>query len=253
MRVFALSDIHVDYPVNVQWILNLSLSDYQDDVLIVAGDVTDDLDLFERSMTELARRFRTVLFAPGNHDLWVVRSRHIATSFDKFIEISNAAERGGVSLEAFHCEGLSIIPLLGWYDYSFGLPCERLREIWMDFHACRWPEGYLAADIAGHFDAMNADASPTRGKTVITFSHFLPRMDLLPAGIPESVKMLLPILGTPRLEARIRALEPAIHVYGHSHLNRQIEIDGVTYINNAFGYPRETRIARKQLLCIHDA
>ena len=34
--------------------------------------------------------------------------------------------------------------------------------------------------------------------------------------------------------------------------NRKVEIDGVTYINNAFGYPQETRIAKKELVCVYD-
>jgi predicted phosphodiesterase len=53
------------------------------------------------------------------------------------------------------------------------------------------------------------------------------------------------------LEQQIRLLRSDIHVYGHSHVNRRIEIGGITYINNAFGYPSETRIAAKRLLCIH--
>jgi hypothetical protein len=43
-----------------------------------------------------------------------------------------------------------------------------------------------------------------------------------------------------------------MHVYGHSHINRRVEIDGVSYINNAFGYPSETAITSKRLLCIHE-
>ena len=39
-RVFALSDIHVDFDVNAQWVEGLSSVDYRDDVLILAGDVT---------------------------------------------------------------------------------------------------------------------------------------------------------------------------------------------------------------------
>lgn len=43
-----------------------------------------------------------------------------------------------------------------------------------------------------------------------------------------------------------------MHVYGHSHINRRARIDGVTYINNAFGYPGEGGISAKQLLCIDE-
>ena len=39
MRVFALSDIHTDFPDNTRWIRALSSSDYTEDVLILAGDI----------------------------------------------------------------------------------------------------------------------------------------------------------------------------------------------------------------------
>lgn len=250
MRVFALSDIHVDYEVNVRWIRDLSLSDYQNDVLILAGDVTDNPGLFESCLTALATRFRKLLFVPGNHDLWVMRDGTGSTSLEKFAEVVHVVERCGGSLQAYNGEDVSIVPLFGWYDYSFGKPCEQLKRIWMDYRACRWPEGWREADIAAHFDAMNHGLPRVAGKTLVTFSHFMPRVDLMAATVPPSVRMLFPILGTTRLEARIRALAPDIHVYGHSHLNRNREIDGITYINNAFGYPGEARIARKELLCI---
>jgi Icc-related predicted phosphoesterase len=87
---------------------------------------------------------------------------------------------------------------------------------------------------------------------VVTFSHFLPRIDVMPSYIPRHRRMLYPILGSDRLERQLRLFKPSIHVYGHSHVNREVEIEGVTYINNAFGYPEETRITAKRLLCIHE-
>jgi len=31
-----------------------------------------------------------------------------------------------------------------------------------------------------------------------------------------------------------------------------VKIDGVSYINNAFGYPNETLVALKRLVCIYE-
>jgi len=73
MRVFAVSDIHVDYSANAKWIANLSVAEYQDDVLILAGDVSDIRRLLDWCLTTLAKRFKKVLFVPGNHELWVTR------------------------------------------------------------------------------------------------------------------------------------------------------------------------------------
>jgi predicted phosphodiesterase len=252
MRVFTLSDIHIDYDVNARWIANLSNAEYLNDALILAGDVSDSRRLLDWCLSALAKRFKTVLFTPGNHDLWVIREDREMNSLQKFDDVRAVVESSGASMRAFRERGVSIIPLMGWYDYSFGEPSEELRSMWMDYRACRWPSGYTEKDVAAHFAAFNDEQVRVEGDTVITYSHFLPRIDLMPEFIPSAHKLLYPILGSTRLERQLRSLNSSIHVYGHSHVNRQVKIDGVLYINNAFGYPNETWITSKSLMLIHE-
>ena len=252
MRVFALSDIHIDYDANAEWVAGLSVADYQDDVLILAGDVSDDLKLLDWCLGTLASRFKKVLFVPGNHELWVIREDKRKNSLQKFDDVCAVVESSGASMQVFRERGVSIIPLLGWYDYSFGEPSKELRSVWMDYRACRWPAGFTDKEVALHFEKLNEkQIGRTVGK-VITYSHFLPRIDLMPGFIPRESRALFPVLGTVRLEAQLRGLNADLHVYGHSHVNRHVSIDGVSYINNAFGYPSETGIASKSLMCIHE-
>jgi predicted phosphodiesterase len=255
MRVFALSDLHVDYEANLRWVETLSSAEYRDDLLIVAGDLTDRLPLLAHCLDALVRRFRKVLFVPGNHELWVSRDPLHGDSLQKFDAVRAVAAECGALLSAYSEPGLTILPLLGWYDDSFGVPGEDLRQSWVDYRACRWPHGYDAARIAAHFDAANAALeapSPEPTELVVTYSHFLPRIDVMPDWISAAGRMLYPVLGSRRIEAQLRRLGAQIHVYGHSHVNRDVIIDGVRYVNNAFGYPGETRIASKELLCIHE-
>src|SRR6266700_600127 len=252
MRVFAVSDVHIDYETNAKWIANLSIAEYQDDVLILAGDVTDTRRLLHWCLSTLAKRFKKVLFVPGNHDLWVIREDRGKNSLQKFDDVCAVVESSVASMQAFHDRGVSIIPLLAWYDYSFGEPSEELRSVWMDYHACRWPIGFTEKDIVAHFAAFNNKQVSQRSDKVITYSHFLPRIDLMLGSIPTAKKLLYPILGSAQLDLQLRRLNPNIHVYGHSHVNHQVKIDGVSYINNAFGYPSETWITSKCLMCIHE-
>jgi predicted phosphodiesterase len=252
MRIFALSDLHADFEVNRQWIASLSTVEYRDDVLILAGDVCDSIQLLEFCMSALASRFAKVLYVPGNHELWVFRDEHPGTSLEKFQQVSRVIEDCGASMQPFHCNGLSIVPLLGWYDYSFGEPSSEVLEAWMDYRACRWPDHLSLYEVTEHFLRLNHGALTVTNDVVISFSHFLPRLDIMPNYVSGMTRMLYPVLGSSRLEAQIRQIKPAIHVYGHSHLNRMRTLDGVLYVNNAFGYPHESGITAKRLVCIYD-
>jgi hypothetical protein len=200
----------------------------------------------------LSSRFKKVLFVPGNHEVWVVREGGEKTSLQKFQEVCAVAESSGASMKFYRERGVSFIPLFSWYDYSFGEPSDELKSIWADYDACRWPDGFREQEIAAHFASLNDRHINTDGDTVITFSHFLPRIDVMPKSIPSAKRLLYPILGTTQLERQLRLFNSNVHVYGHSHVNRNVKIDGVLYINNAFGYPGERSIASKRLLCIHE-
>ncbi|GAB3351131.1 metallophosphoesterase family protein [Lysobacter tyrosinilyticus] len=252
MRLFALSDIHVDYPDNARWVEGLSDTDYRDDVLILAGDLTEDSGLLGWCLARFAAKFHQVLFVPGNHDLWVRRSPADMCSLRKFEQVLAVAADSGVSTKPFHYGSTLVVPLFSWYDYSFGVPDKDLSVLWMDFRACRWPDGYGPEEVTEHFLGMNPQVLPQPANRVVTFSHFLPRIDLIPVFVPRSMRHLDPVLGSSGIERQLRALGANLHVYGHSHINRRVRIDGVTYVNNAFGYPQENMISARRLIELDD-
>lgn len=253
MRVFAVSDIHVDYEENLKWILSLNDRSYADDILILAGDVTDKMPLLEQVFVSLEKSFKAVLFVPGNHELWVQEDDYDC-SLRKFEAIAQLCKSCGVYADVFELADISFVPLYSWYDFSFGEPDRHLKRAWRDFRACSWPE-YLreSADVSEYFLKLNIPKLATRNKTVISFSHFLPRIDVMPAGIPEKRRNVYPVLGSEALGVQVKQLNPMIHVYGHSHVNQAIELDNIQYVNNAFAYPSESHIARKQLKCIYES
>jgi predicted phosphodiesterase len=250
MRIFAISDLHLDYADNRRWLEGISFEEYREDVLILAGDISDSIELVVWCFGVIKKKFKTILFVPGNHDLWIIRDEKLQDSVDKFRLLCDIADNCGISRKPFHSGVLSIVPLLSWYDYSFGKPTDELYATWMDYRACKWPVGASLREVAAYFAKLNEDILSITNRTVISFSHFVPRIDVMPAYIPPARKRVYPVLGTELLERQIRCLQPAIHIYGHSHVNQRVPIDGIFYINNAFGYPEETRIAAKQLLCV---
>lgn len=71
---------------------------------------------------------------------------------------------------------------------------------------------------------------------VITYSHFLPRLECLPSITSKFMKASLPlVIGCPELDIQIRKVKSVVHVFGHTHLNVDKTVDGVRYVQNAFG------------------
>ncbi len=64
--------------------------EYQADVLLLAGDVSEDMNLLERVLRGCLERFAKVMFVPGNHDLWVRRCTYDC-SLAKFGRIQSSA------------------------------------------------------------------------------------------------------------------------------------------------------------------
>ena len=250
MRVYAVSDIHADYEENLAWIHSLSEQQYQEDVLILAGDVSDDMATLAAVFDSLRSRFREVMFVPGNHELWVQREDYDC-SLRKFEAVNSLCADHGIRTGPAEIGGTAFVPLLGWYDYSFAEPERKLRLGWRDFKACRWPSHLDSCTaINDHFLSLNESLLDINSTNVISYSHFVPGLAVMPPRIPQSRRTVYPVLGSEKLGEQVRRLGPDIHVYGHSHVNQSVEIDGIRYINNAFAYPSEQRIARKQLHCV---
>lgn len=255
MRVFAISDLHVDYRENQAWLKQLSAHDFVNDLLICAGDISHSMDDLGRTFADLRSRFAGVCFVPGNHDLWV-KDPSGFTSLQKFDQVQQLATEEGISTEPVHLPKISVVPLHGWYDFSFGEPSPDLLGRWADFQLCVWPEGLTQTEVTQQFLSRNErfldfNQKERNQKPVISFSHFVPRTDLLPEN-SAGANFLRPVLGCHGIESQIRRLGSFTHIYGHYHVNNRRELGGVTYINNALGYPRETSISAKRLLCIFE-
>ncbi|PWZ56166.1 hypothetical protein Zm00014a_032155 [Zea mays] len=154
-RVFVVSDLHTDYPENMEWVRRLPAQVGAGegrgvDALVVAGDVAETRDNFARTMEVLRERFAAVFYVPGNHDLWLRREGGLY-SFDKEKDVNSVR-----------------VP-------SLEMACK-------DFHACQWPSDLTNDDeaLALYFDKLNdknhdaIEEVKSSSKHILTFSHFVP-------------------------------------------------------------------------------
>lgn len=164
---------------------------------------------------------------------------------------------------------LWVVPLLSWHCQSFdsepeidarweGLPTA--EQLCTDYHVCKWPPslqslGHGSDAVAECLDALNdtgageeTDALFRGGRAsaddiVVSFSHFLPRVELIPEKRYLYFPALAKFVGSPALGRRVASLRPDAHVFGHTHFGWDQELDGVRYLSPPVAMPRE-RVAR---------
>jgi predicted phosphodiesterase len=259
MRVFALSDVHADFRENLLLVTSLSTQDYQGDALILAGDVSHDPGTLLRALESFLARFRHVFFVPGNHELWVRKGA--PDSLQKFRDILRLCDSLGVQT-APTCIGhgeerVCIVPLFSWYtrpgegdDTLFRARplVDAESAVWADDYLIRWPQ--LNGFKPAHFflDLNEARVSAPYETSIISFSHFVPRADLMFAAVGEGSHTptgyekhfnFSTVAGSTRIEDQIRKLDSRVHVYGHQHRNRCRLYDGIWYVSNCLGYREE--------------
>lgn len=126
------------------------------------------------------RAFRTIVFTPGNHDLWLSPKRNAperdtaVTSIGKLKQVLKLCEELGVITTATRvlCDdsgagGVWIVPFFSWHHASFDTepdihhdpPFPSVESAGADFTRCKWPTGLNPSteSVAKHFDTMNDD------------------------------------------------------------------------------------------------
>jgi predicted phosphodiesterase len=242
MRILAISDLHTDFRENMLLVEQLSDVTYQRDILIAAGDISDRLDTLESTLALLRAKFMKIFYVPGNHELWVRKERQ--TSVEKFFSVLALCETLDIQTSPAKVDTVWIVPLFSWYEPQFDADNSGDNDSlggWADFYLCKWPTDI--GQVCNFFLNMNEPRLLSYDGPVISFSHFLPRRDLLPAVERLRFKGLPKVAGCAALDTQIRSLKSGVHVFGHSHISCDRVIDGVRYIQNPLRYPRERTTA----------
>ena len=85
---------------------DLSDNAYQDDILILAGDISDDQAVLRATFQLMAAKFGHVFFVPGNHDLWVRRKeREVLDSLGARFQHRASTPERPLCVVAMGCSG----------------------------------------------------------------------------------------------------------------------------------------------------
>lgn len=256
--LLAISDLHVRYAENRALVEALRPGS-EDDWLLVAGDVGEQMEDIVWALELLSRRFAKVVWVPGNHELWTppddpVRLRGVAR-YEALVGLCR--ELGVVTPEDPYVrwEGPGgpavIVPLFLLYDYTFRPPGARSASEALELAE---QAGVVATDeFLLHPDPYPDRQAWSRARLESTAD----RLDRLPKDVPTVLVNHFPLVREPTEVLRYpefalwcgteatadwhRRYRAAAVVYGHLHIPRVLRPDGVPHYEVSLGYPREWR------------
>ncbi|MFV2102430.1 metallophosphoesterase family protein [Micromonospora sp. LOL_024] len=256
--LLAISDLHVGHPANrtvVEGLRPHSSADW----LLVAGDVGDTVADIEWALGTLTRRFGTVVWAPGNHELWTPPSDPVRLrGVDRYHHLVELCRRLGVHTPedpypVWRGPGgpVLVAPLFLLYDYSW-------RPDGLDTPEAALAEAYRSGIVCTDEFLLHPDPFPSREqwcaqRVAETGRRLAERDDGLPTVlvnhwplVRDPTRVLrYPIFaqwcGTQATADWHRRFDAAAVVYGHLHIPRTTWYDGVRFEEVSVGYPREWR------------
>jgi 3',5'-cyclic AMP phosphodiesterase CpdA len=263
VKVFATSDLHVGYAENRRLVEGLR-PESDCDWLIVAGDVAERVADIEWALGLLAQRFETVVWAPGNHELWTTPDDPVQLRGEQRYQHLVRLCRGlGVltpedPFPVWNGAGgpVTIAPLMLLYDYTFRVDGVRSMS-----------EALVRAREAGVVctDEYLLHPDPFPSRQAWCAARVEESQRRLAGCAPEAPPVLVnhwPLVrdptrvlrypdfalwcGTERSADWHRRFRAAAVVYGHLHIPRTTWHDGVRFDEVSLGYPREWSRRRRE-------
>lgn len=125
-RLLALSDLHVAFPPNREIVSALRPGD-DGDWLLLVGDVGELYPDIEWALRMLSERFATVVWTPGNHELWTRRKDPVSLRGEaRYLALVELCRGLGIltpedSYPVWNGPGgpVTIAPVFLLYDYTF--------------------------------------------------------------------------------------------------------------------------------------
>ncbi|GDY31909.1 metallophosphoesterase family protein [Gandjariella thermophila] len=257
-KLLATSDLHVAHPDNRKIVEELR-PETDEDWLLVAGDVAEKVADVEWALGLLAERFATVVWVPGNHELWTPKADPVTLRGEqRYRYLVATCRRLGVltpedPFRVWRGAGgpVVIAPLFVLYDYTFRPEGTRTKE---EALARAYDAGVVCTDEF----LLHPDPHPSRDAWCrARVKESERRLAELDGDLPAILVNHWPLVREPTRILRYpefaqwcgteltadwhRRYRCAAVVYGHLHIPRTTYHDGVRFEEVSVGYPREWR------------
>lgn len=260
MYIAEVSDLHVTHwNWDIDW---AATKDARSDVLIIAGDTSNDVSTSMRVIKEAASHYPHVIFCSGNHEHYSSKNRlETVSDADRFIE-QTLLELGYENVtflngpQSILIQDVLFVGANGWYDFTLaeGYSREQQHDCWkQNSNDPMWirfaPGGYpdkLAARQAAEIAQIVAGAQDDdRVRQIVVVTHTAPLFRCLrTTSIPDWDCMNGAYGNAHMQEVVVADVKGKISnwFFGHTHHRNDFYQDGIRYISAPRGYQGERHL-----------
>lgn len=268
MRIVFTSDLHVDssrYNRDAMDEMVSRAAAAKPDVLVIAGDISVDVEELGETLERFADLATHSLFVPGNHDIWlrphVERAPDLNSTTQYDVDIAaRVIDVGFKTLWKSPCivGDTAFVGTIGWYDYAFApaymnlttADCERRCYegcTWQDLRFARWRARNSDRDLndveVAHMfnDDLTAmlDQAVARDDVhrIITVTHHLPFPEMVQYSNLPKWDYFCAFMGSAETGRIIEEYEKVTHVLaGHTHRHVNVVRNGRQCLTAPLGY-----------------
>lgn len=246
-----VSDLHIDHWDNTYRTFSLSGNkkhfplDWgklkKSDILVVAGDISDDLYTSIYYLKQLKNFYKDVIFVDGNHE----HINNYPELFDQqkiAYELKNDPTVHYLPDQDFIRNGIAFVGFCGWWDYQYGKNIDQNGDYFKDW--INWMDEdkthLFAKNVltrAGEefmrmFKRLSSHQHNCNIKQIVLVSHTVPRAGFAREADVDHNSNFATI-------HKQRFPKISTWIFGHNHHKHSLKMDGIQFLSNPRGRPED--------------
>ncbi len=225
--------------------------------LVIAGDTANSVLALSMVAEQASQEYDQVIIIDGNHEHYqgdTTVEDNMAFLSNALQPFSNVTYLDGVN--TLKIGDIMFVGCAGWYDWMAyadrGIPEYLAKKAWVqasndarypDFGKFKDPDKLALIQAVQLAEQVRIASNDDSVKSIVVTTHMSPRADLMEwrEGDPFWNSLTPSYVNTKLRQALEADTNNKIRhwIYGHTHHRMSTSIEGVTYTNNARGYPRE--------------
>jgi len=262
IKIDYISDTHLSMSDNIQLTVKALLPDKPADILLLAGDIAEDISIVEEFINVLKYTYRYIFYVNGNHEMYMQKYDKLLYDSNSWKKLEKLRENLSKYENVFYLDGFqSPVVLKEYNDLTIGGLC----MWWGNNEEIDKKDIQLYKKALNDYNYISFNGSLKNGLKKLDTKKLFKRYygmfkkidssDVLlthfaPIKIPEH---LLPVEYDSTLnkffyfDGRdiLKRIKPKVCVFGHTHTLLDFKYDNIRMLCNTLGYPHERKYTSK--------